>query len=101
MTNHSTGPNVVSNSSTKTPEGKSRCRLNAFRHGLTGQLNVFTPEEQQAYDIHCKIIHEALAPVGDYECKVAQSDRRRRWRLERARAIEDSTFNSRHARLLR
>ena len=84
MTNHSTGP--------KTPEGKSRCRLNAYRHGLTGQLNVFTPEEQQAYEEHCKIIHEALAPVGDYERKVAQSIAADEWRLERARAIEDSTF---------
>ena len=44
---------------------------------LTGQLCVLTPEEQQAYDIHCKIIHEALAPVGDYEPReVARSHRR-------------------------
>ena len=84
MTNHSTGP--------KTPEGKSRCRLNAYRHGLTGQLCILTPEEQQAYDTHCKIIHEALAPVGDYEHKVAQSIAADEWRLERARTIENSTF---------
>ncbi len=84
MKNHSTGP--------KTPEGKARCRLNAFRHGLTGQLCVLTPEEQLAYEEHCKIIHEALAPVGDYERKVAQSIAADEWRLERARAIENSTF---------
>ena len=84
MTNHSTGP--------KTPEGKSRCRLNAFRHGLTGQLNVFTPEEQQGFDKFCKIIHEALVPVGDFERIVVQSIAADRWRLERARAIEASTF---------
>ena len=84
MTNHSTGP--------KTPEGKARCRLNAYRHGLTGQLCILTPEEQQAFDIHCKIIHEALAPVGDYERKVAQSIAADQWRLERGRAIENSTF---------
>src|SRR5271154_5112654 len=82
--NHSTGP--------KTPEGKRRCRLNAYRHGLTGQLCVFTSEEQQAYDKHCKIVLEALAPVGDFERDIAQSVADDRWRLKRARAIEASTF---------
>src|SRR5215831_2560141 len=82
--NHSTGP--------KTPEGKRRCRLNAFRHGLTGQLCVFTPDEQQAYDQHCKTVLDALAPVGDFERDIAQSIADNRWRLKRARAIEASTF---------
>src|SRR5580704_13377508 len=82
--NRSTGP--------KTPEGKARCRLNAYRHGLTGQLCVFTPEEQQAYEKHCKIILEALAPVGDFERDAAQSIADDGWRLKRARAIEASTF---------
>jgi hypothetical protein len=82
--NHSTGP--------KTPEGKQRCRLNAYRHGLTGQLCVFTPAEQQAYDKHCKIVLDALAPVGDFERDIAQSIAHGRWRLKRAAAIEDSSF---------
>ena len=82
--NHSTGP--------KTPEGKARCRLNAYRHGLTGQLCVFTPEEQQAYEKHCKVILYALAPVGDFERDAAQSIADDHWRLKRARAIEASTF---------
>jgi hypothetical protein len=82
--NHSTGP--------KTPEGKSRCRLNAYRHGLTGQLCVFTPEEQHAYEKHCNVILYALAPVGDFERDAAQSIADDHWRLKRARAIEASTF---------
>jgi hypothetical protein len=82
--NHSTGP--------RTPEGKSRCRLNAYRHGLTGQICVFTPEEQQAYEKHCKMVHEGLAPVGDFERDLAQSIADDGWRLKRARAIEASTF---------
>jgi hypothetical protein len=82
--NHSTGP--------KTPEGKSCCRLNAYRHGLTGQLRVFAPEEQQAYEKHCKIVMEALSPVGDFERNAAQSIADDYWRLKRARAIEASTF---------
>ena len=76
----------------RTPEGKRRCRLNAYRHGLTGQLCVFTPEEQQAYEKHCKVVHEGLAPVGDYERDLAQSIADDGWRLKRARAIEASTF---------
>jgi hypothetical protein len=82
--NHSTGP--------KTPEGKRRCRLNAYRHGITGQLCVFAPEEQQAYEKHSKVILEALAPVGDFERDIAQSIADDGWRLKRARAIEASTF---------
>src|SRR5277367_2035193 len=82
--NHSTGP--------KTPEGKRRCRLNAYRHGLTGQLCVFTVEEQQAYEKHCKTVLEALAPVGDFERDIAQSIADDRWRLKRARAIEAGAF---------
>lgn len=82
--NQSTGP--------KTPEGKRRCRLNAYRHGLTGQLCVFTSEEQQAYEKHCIAVLDALAPVGDFERDLAQSIADDRWRLKRARAIEASTF---------
>src|SRR5580704_14704685 len=85
--NHSTGPNVVSSSSTKTPEGKRRCSLNAYRHGLTGQINVLTPDEQQAYDKHSTIIFEALAPAGDFERLLAQSISDDHWRLNRARSI--------------
>ena len=82
--NHSTGP--------KTPEGKQRCRLNAYRHGLTGQLNILTPDEQQAYDKHSKITLEGLAPAGDFERALVQSIADDLWRLNRARTIESSTF---------
>ena len=82
--NFSTGP--------KTPEGKTRSRLNAYRHGLTGQFCVITPEEQQAYEAHSVVVIEALAPVGAFERDIAQSIADDRWRLKRARAIEFSTF---------
>ena len=62
------------------------------RHGLTGQLCVFTPQEQQAYEKHSKVVLEALAPVGDFERGIAQSTADDQWRLERARAFEASTF---------
>ena len=82
--NHSTGP--------RTKEGKKICSLNAYRHGLTGQLNIFTPDERKAYDNHSKITLESLAPVGAYERDIAQSIADDRWRLKRARTIESSLF---------
>ena len=76
----------------KAPEPTLRNQLNAFRHDLTGQLIVFTPDEQQAYAKHCKIILDHFAPVGAYERDITQSIADDRWRLKRARAIEAGTF---------
>ena len=50
----STGP--------RTEEGKKRSSLNAFRHGLTGQIVIHTPEDQDAFQKHCDAIREELAP---------------------------------------
>src|SRR5579872_5942252 len=82
------------------PEGKRACRLNAYRHEFTGQMCVFTPDEQKAYDKPSKITIEAVAPVGDYERDLAQTSfplfdqsiADDRWRLKRARSIESSLF---------
>jgi hypothetical protein len=80
----STGP--------KTEQGRSRTRLNAYRHGLTGQVCIFTPEEQEAFDLHCTGIRQALDPVGALESDIAQSIAEDRWRLQRARALESGIF---------
>ena len=59
----STGP--------RTEEGKRRSSLNDFRHGLTGQIVIHTPEDQAAFQKHCEAIRDALAPVGalELECE--------------------------------
>jgi hypothetical protein len=72
--------------------GTQRTRLNAYKHGLTGQIHLLTPEEQTAFDAHCKSICEALAPVGALEIDIAQAIAEGRWRLKRARAIESGLF---------
>src|SRR5437764_1168478 len=41
----STGP--------RTEEGKQRCRINATRHGLTGQFHAFSHEDKRPFDQHC------------------------------------------------
>src|SRR5580698_4896094 len=81
---HSTGP--------KTEQGKHRTRLNAHRHGLTGQIRLLTAEENEAFDQHCAGIRESLAPVGALETELAQSIAEDHWRLKRARAIETGIF---------
>ena len=66
--------------------------LNAFRHGLTGQVHISTPADQAAYDKHCRGYHESLAPVGAVEADLVQAIADGRWQLNRAAAIEDDIF---------
>jgi hypothetical protein len=80
----STGP--------RTEEGKKRSSLNAFRHGLTGQIVIHTPEDQAAFRKHCDAIREELAPVGALETNLAQAIAEDYWRLNRARALENAVF---------
>src|SRR5271156_5615036 len=83
----STGP-----AGPRSEAGTQRTRLNAYKHGLTGQIHLLTAAEQTAFDAHCKSICEALAPVGALEIDIAQAIAEDRWRLKRARAIESSIF---------
>src|SRR5579864_449187 len=66
--------------------------LNAYRHGLTGQVVLRTQGEQEAYDKHCKSIHHPLAPVGGMEIQIAQGIADDQWRLNRGRAIEENGY---------
>ena len=81
---HSRGPT--------TPEGKKRSSLNAFRHGLTGQFVVQTPEDQEAFKKHCDGIREDLDPEGALETNLAQAIAEDYWRLNRVRALENGIF---------
>jgi len=83
----STGPAEPSSQA-----GTQRTRLNAYKHGLTGQIHLLTAAEQTAFDAHCKSICEALAPIGALEIDIAQAIAEDRWRLKRARAIETGIF---------
>ena len=80
----STGP--------KSLEGKQRSRINAFRHGLTGQICVATAEDAEALARHCRGIHDSLRPQGALETDLTQSIAEDRWRLARAKALELSIF---------
>jgi len=77
-------------------EGKHRTSLNAYKHGLTGQIHITSAEEQKSYDQHHQSIIEALAPVGALEIDLAESIADNRWRLKRAAAIESGIFAAGH-----
>jgi hypothetical protein len=75
-----------------TQAGKKRSSLNAFRHGLTGQIVVQTPEDQQAFNTHCDGIRKDLDPEGALETNLAQAIAEDYWRLNRVRALENGIF---------
>ncbi|SPE39550.1 hypothetical protein SBA3_3280013 [Candidatus Sulfopaludibacter sp. SbA3] len=66
--------------------------FNAYRHGLTGQVRIMTPEDQAAYEAHCRGIVESLAPVGHFEADLVHSIADDRWRLNLAAVIDNNTF---------
>jgi hypothetical protein len=84
--------NAQKSTGARTAEGKHRTRLNAYRHGLTGQIQLLTADEHEAFDQHCSGIRESLDPVGALEIELAQSIAEDHWRLKRARAIETGIF---------
>ncbi len=77
--------NAQSSTGPKTEAGKRRSSLNAFRHGLTGQIHIATPEGMDAFRKHCETWREALAPVGVLEIEAVQDIAEDGWRLKRPR----------------
>jgi hypothetical protein len=44
------------------PKPRDRRALSAYRHGLTGQIQLFTDADRAAYEKHCQGYHQSLAP---------------------------------------
>jgi hypothetical protein len=70
-----------------------RRRLNAYRHGLTGQVHISSDVERAIYELHCKGIHNSLAPGNEFETDLVQQIADDRWRLKRAFGIEQAIFS--------
>ncbi len=77
---------------TETPKPRDRRAFNAYRHGLTGQVLVIAPSDEQPYKEHCRGIHQSMAPVGGLEIDLVQQIADDRWRMNRASAIESSVL---------
>src|SRR5205807_3832544 len=76
----STGP--------RTEAGKQRSKLNALRHGLTGQTVVLPSDDLIAYQRHCQQLHDQYHPKNPMEVQLTQAVADLSWRLNRITAIE-------------
>src|SRR5580704_9449838 len=84
--------NALLSSGPKTEAGRNRSRMNALRHGLTGQVTTMTDEDRAAHDQFSKALMKDLVPEGAMETQLAQRVATDSWRLNRASAIEDNLF---------
>jgi len=84
--------NALRSTGARTEEGKKRSRLNALRHGLTGQVTTMTDEDRAAHDKFSKALIQDLAPEGAMEIQLAQRIATDSWRLNRISAVEDNLF---------
>jgi len=81
----STGP--------RTEAGKQRSKLNALRHGLTGQTVVLPTEDHSAYQRHSQAFLDEYRPQGATETQLVQSITDISWQLNRAAAVETNLFS--------
>src|SRR6202140_4817131 len=81
----STGP--------RTEAGKQRSKLNALRHGLTGQTIVLPTEDHSAYQRHSQSFLDECQPKGAIETQLVQSLLDTSWQLNRAAAVETNLFS--------
>jgi hypothetical protein len=81
----STGP--------RTEAGKNRSKLNALRHGLTGQIIVLPTEDHFAYQRLSQSLLDEHQPKGATETQIVQSLIDTSWRMNRAAAVETNLFS--------
>jgi hypothetical protein len=72
--------------------GRNRSRMNACRHGITGQVITMTDEDRAAHDQFSKALMKDLAPAGALEAQLGQRVATDSWRLNRISAIENNIF---------
>src|ERR1700685_3706903 len=82
--------NSLKSTGPKTEAGKKRSSLNAFRHGLTGQVIVMPEEDLAAYERVVKRFHDDRQPKGVIETDLTQQLAEDSWCLHRARMIENN-----------
>jgi hypothetical protein len=83
---HSTGP--------VTENGKRAVSFNSTKHNLTssGIDRAALPGEESQFDRFCRELRAELAPVGPTETALADDICADRWRLRRARQMEQALF---------
>jgi len=84
--------NALKSTGPRTENGKKVTRLNAYRHGLTGQIEVVTRDEKEARDKFFAEIVSGLAPANAMENQFAYAVADGHWRLNRISSIESNLF---------
>jgi len=85
---------MKSNSTVPAPrKASSAPALNAFRHGLTGQTVVISPEDQKSHSGFCRGFFDDYKPEGALEHQLVQIIANCLWRLNRITANEQSLLS--------
>jgi hypothetical protein len=85
--------NAAKSTGPRTEAGKQRSKLNALRHGLTGQTVVLPTEDHSAYQRHSQSLLDECKPDGAIETQLVQSLIDTSWRMNRAAAVESNLFS--------
>jgi hypothetical protein len=85
--------NVQKSTGPRTEAGKQRSKMNAFRHGLTGQTVVLPTEDRSAYERHSQSFLDQYHPKDATETQLVQSLIDTSWRMNRAAAVETNLFS--------
>jgi hypothetical protein len=88
--------NALKSTGPRTKEGKATSRLNARRHGLTGQFFCLSEGDWDAYQLFEANLLSDLKPVGHLESQLAISIVQDEWRLNRSRGTENNVFAQGH-----
>jgi hypothetical protein len=75
-----------------TEAGKQTVGKNSLVHGLSGKVHAALPGEEEAFTEYSRALVEALAPFGPDEVDLAEAIAADRWRLKRARKMENALF---------
>src|SRR5580698_10944814 len=84
--------NALLSTGATTAAGHNHSRMNALRHGVTGQVTTMTDDDRAAHNQFSNALMKDLAPDGAMETQLAQRVATDSWRLNRISAIEDNLF---------
>jgi hypothetical protein len=75
-----------------TEAGKHTVSQNSLKHGLSGNTHAALPGEQDRFAQYTHELLEAFAPAGTREHELVHDIAADRWRLKRARSMENALF---------
>jgi len=90
---HTNQANATHSAGPKTPAGRQRASMNAFRHGLTGNRMILQPHEQEAYQRLTGTLTSELKPATEMESQLVGKIVDCHTRINRIAAIESNILN--------